>query len=71
MSFTLRGNPMSTCTKRVSVVAKQLGIPYEVIPVSFAQGEHKSEEYIKNVHPFGLVPVLFDGDFRITGAYSC
>lgn len=28
--------------------------------------EHKTEEYRKNVNHFGLLPVIHDGDFRLT-----
>lgn len=28
-------------------------------------GEHKSEEYVKNIHPFGKVPAIDDSGFKL------
>jgi len=65
MVFTIHGSSLSTCTRRVAVVAKELGVPYELKSVNFAAAEHKSDEYLKEKHPFGRVPVAYDGDFKI------
>ncbi|CAG8835218.1 33075_t:CDS:2, partial [Gigaspora margarita] len=43
----------------------ELGLPYELEPPASYQSL-KDEDYIANKHPFGKMPVLFDGDFRIT-----
>jgi len=40
---------------------EELGVPYEIVPVDLAQGEHKKPEYMK-IHPHGAVPALADGD---------
>ena len=58
MVVKIHGMKQSTCTQRVSTVLKELGVAYEIIPINFAAGEHKSEAYIKNLQPFGQVPVL-------------
>ena len=42
----------------VSITCKELGIPYETVPVNLKEGEHKSEHWISNMHPFGQVPVM-------------
>ncbi|KDQ12148.1 hypothetical protein BOTBODRAFT_176673 [Botryobasidium botryosum FD-172 SS1] len=65
MVLKIHGSSLSTCTRRFAVVAKELGVPYELTAVDFANAEHKSDAYIKKMHPFGRVPVAFDGDFRI------
>lgn len=54
----LYGSPMSTCTRRVAVVLKEKGVPYELIPVDLSKGEHKKPDFIENFQPFGQVPVL-------------
>ena len=40
---------------------EEVGVPYEIVPVDLAQGEHKKPEYMK-IHPHGAVPALADGD---------
>jgi len=56
---------MSTCARRVLTTAEELGLSYELVPVNFAAGEHKSAEYLEKHQPFGQIPVLWDGDFRL------
>ncbi|PYH49586.1 glutathione S-transferase [Aspergillus saccharolyticus JOP 1030-1] len=60
MVLKLHGIPMSTCTKRVQIALNEKGVDHELVPVNFAQGEHKSPEYLANKQPFGKVPVLED-----------
>ncbi|RAL14499.1 putative glutathione S-transferase [Aspergillus homomorphus CBS 101889] len=60
MVLKLHGIAMSTCTKRVMVALNEKGVEHELVPVNFAQGEHKSPEYLNNLQPFGKVPVLED-----------
>lgn len=52
---------MSTCTQRVILVCKELGIDYELIIVDMAKGEHHSPEFIETKQPFGAVPVMIVG----------
>ena len=42
----------------VSVTCKELDIPFEYVPVNMKENEHKSKEWIENMHPFGQVPVM-------------
>jgi glutathione S-transferase len=37
---------------------------FKIKPVDLATGEHKKPEYLK-LQPFGVIPVLQDGDFNI------
>lgn len=58
------GLAMSTCTRRVMMVAEEKGIPYEIVPVDLTKGEHKQPEFLKR-QPFGVIPALEDGDVEI------
>jgi len=56
------GSPLSTCTRRVAIVLKEKEVPYEVITIDFAKGEHKSAEY-REKQPFGQIPYIDDDGF--------
>ena len=58
MVVRVYGFPMSGYTKSVLVVLKELGVPYELVIVNLMKGEQKKPEYLEQMHPFGLVPVL-------------
>lgn len=66
MVLKLHGLSASIATRRVAVVAKELGVPYELVDVNVFKGEHKSEDFIKK-HPFGRIPVAYDGDIKLIG----
>ena len=42
----------------VFMTCRELGIDYEFISVNMKEGEHKSEHWLANMHPFGQVPVM-------------
>ncbi|PRP73139.1 hypothetical protein PROFUN_03453 [Planoprotostelium fungivorum] len=65
MTIQIKGLYMSTCARRGFTVAEELGVAYELVPVDFAKGEHKSPEYREKYQPFGQIPVLIDGDFQV------
>lgn len=46
---------------RVKLFLSLLGLPFEVIPVSMADGENRRAEYLR-LNPFGQVPTIEDGD---------
>lgn len=62
MTIKVVGSPRSTCVRRVTLVLKEKGIPYEIEPIDFAKGEHKSAEFRK-YQPFGQVPYIVDDGF--------
>lgn len=64
MVLKLHGIAQSTCTRRVATILKEKNVPYELVPVDFAKGEHKSAEYLKK-QPFGQVPYLDDDGFIV------
>ena len=57
MVLKLYGSPLSSCTRRVAIVLKEKEVPYELITINFAKGEHKSVEY-REKQPFGQVPYI-------------
>lgn len=68
MVLKLYGTIISTNTQRVLVVARQLGVPIELLEVDYLREEHKQETYLEEKHPFGRVPTAVDEDgFRIIG----
>ncbi|KAF9530991.1 glutathione S-transferase [Crepidotus variabilis] len=62
MVLKLYGSAKSTCTRRVAVILHEKKVPFELVPVDYAAGEHKSEAYLKK-QPFGQVPYLDDDGF--------
>ncbi|KAH8109361.1 glutathione S-transferase [Phellopilus nigrolimitatus] len=62
MAVKIYGVSGATGTQHVLVVAKELGVPYTIVPVDMKAGAHKTAEYIATMHPFGQTPVLEDED---------
>ncbi|KAF8751066.1 glutathione [Rhizoctonia solani] len=56
------GMGMSKCTRLVLMTCYELGVEYELHHVDLIKGEQKSPEYIENMQPFGIIPVLIDED---------
>jgi glutathione S-transferase len=65
MVYKLYGHPFSTCTNRVLIVAKEVGLEIEYYQVDLFKGEHKSEDFLKH-QPFGQVPYLVDTEEGVT-----
>jgi glutathione S-transferase len=63
--YTVVGVPQSTCTRRVLMTLEEKGVAYDIRGVDFPNGEHKTDEYKQKFNPFGRVPVLLDGDFKL------
>ena len=49
---------------RVLWAAEEAGLPYRIHALDFARGELRGPEYLR-VNPFGLVPAIDDGGFRL------
>jgi glutathione S-transferase len=43
------------------ILLEEIGVPFELVPVSRAAQAHKRAEYLR-LNPNGLIPVLVDGD---------
>ncbi|KAJ3165643.1 hypothetical protein HK101_000184 [Irineochytrium annulatum] len=59
MGIKVYGTPFSTCTGRVLVTLREKNVPFELVPIDMAKGEHKAASYLA-LQPFGQVPVLDD-----------
>jgi glutathione S-transferase len=53
----LYGASNATCTRRVATVLYELKVPFELIEIKFAEGEHKSPAYLEK-QPFGQIPYI-------------
>jgi glutathione S-transferase len=49
---------------RVLWAAEEAGLPYRIHALDFARGELRGPEYLR-VNPFGLVPAIDDGGFKL------
>lgn len=62
-TYTIVGIDNSTCCRTVSATLEELGQTYEFQVVDFPT--IKSADYLANLQPFGQIPVLIDGDFKL------
>ncbi|KIM92927.1 hypothetical protein OIDMADRAFT_36174 [Oidiodendron maius Zn] len=60
----LIGVPQSTCTTRLLIVFAEKDLEFSLYQPDLANGEQKRKPHTDK-HPFGVIPVLEDGDFRI------
>uniref|UniRef100_A0ACD5W197 Uncharacterized protein n=1 Tax=Avena sativa TaxID=4498 RepID=A0ACD5W197_AVESA len=60
----LYGATMSWNVTRCVTALEEAGVEYELVPINFGTGEHKSPEHLAR-NPFGQVPALQDGDMYI------
>jgi len=58
-------HPASTASRPVLLFAAESGITLELQLVNIFKGEHRQPDYAA-INPNALVPVLQDGDFRLT-----
>jgi len=61
---TLYWKPMSGSLAPMALL-EETGLPFETTKVDAAAGEDKSEAYMRDVHPLGLVPALRIPDGRV------
>ncbi len=58
------GHPLSTCTRKVLTTVAERDLPYELVLVDFAKGEHKQEPHVTR-QPFGRIPAIDDDGFEL------
>lgn len=56
------GDPLSTNTRKVLTTLAELALPYELVHVDYARGQHKEEAHLRR-QPFGQMPALEDDGF--------
>ena len=54
-----------TCSLAPHIILEEIGVPFEARRVDLTKGEQQSAEYLAP-NPHGRVPMLTDGDFRLT-----
>ncbi|OVA03838.1 Glutathione S-transferase [Macleaya cordata] len=64
MVVKVYGPVTAACPQRVIACLFEKDIDFEIIPVHLESGEHKKPEFLVR-QPFGQVPVVEDGDFRL------
>jgi glutathione S-transferase len=60
----LFGHPMSTCTRKVLTLLEEKGAKADLVVVDIMKGEGKQPAHLAR-QPFGQVPAIEDGDFRV------
>ncbi|KAI3464758.1 hypothetical protein Pfo_021421 [Paulownia fortunei] len=58
-SVKVYGPPLSTAVSRVLACLLEKDVPFQLLPVNMAKGEHKKPDYLK-IQPFGQVPAFQD-----------
>jgi len=65
MTIKVYGIPGSTCTGRVLATLYEKDVTdFEIVKVNLQTGDHKKPEYLA-LQPFGVIPVLQDGDLTL------
>ncbi|GAM35194.1 glutathion S-transferase [Talaromyces pinophilus] len=65
MGIVIYGASKATCTQRILATLIEKGVTdYELKTINLRAKEHKQPEYLKK-QPFGVIPVLEDGDFLL------
>jgi glutathione S-transferase len=62
MAIKIYGDPGSGSLRRVTSAAAIMGVPIECVRVDLFKGESHTPEFLKNLNPHGLTPVMMDGD---------
>ncbi|KAL8514869.1 hypothetical protein ACS0TY_013814 [Phlomoides rotata] len=58
------GPPLSTAVSRVLACLLEKDVPFQLLPVNMAKGEHKKPQYLK-IQPFGQVPAFEDDSITL------
>ncbi|KAK2652754.1 hypothetical protein Ddye_012610 [Dipteronia dyeriana] len=68
MAVKVYGPVRAACPQRVLVCPLEKDVEFEIVHVDLDQGEQKRTEFLLQ-QPFGQVPVVEDGDFRLFGKF--
>lgn len=60
MALVLYHNDMSTCAQKVRLTLAEKGLEWEGRHMNLRAGDTRSPEYVRDLHPGGVVPVLVD-----------
>ncbi|XP_065858292.1 glutathione S-transferase F12 [Euphorbia lathyris] len=64
MVVKVYGAVYAACPQRVMACLLEKDIPFEIVNVDLHSSQHKLPSFLLK-HPFGLVPLVEDGDFRL------
>ncbi|PQM40342.1 glutathione S-transferase F11 [Prunus yedoensis var. nudiflora] len=64
MVVKVYGPVKAACPQRVMVCLLEKGVNFEIVDVNLEVGEQKRPQFLSR-QPFGQVPVVEDGDFRL------
>jgi glutathione S-transferase len=65
----VHGIPGSPYVRKPLLVCEEKGAPYRLAAMAFGSGAHKREPYL-SLHPFGRLPAIEHGDFRLYEAQA-
>lgn len=55
--------------QKVTFALRELGLECEIVPVDLGKGEQRNPEFLA-INPFGRVPVLVDGEFKLWDSHA-
>lgn len=55
---------------KVRILLAMLNLRYELVDIDMYGGEHKRQPFL-SLNPFGQMPALEDGDFRVGDSHAC
>jgi glutathione S-transferase len=64
-TIVIHGIPGSPYVRMPLLACEEKGVPYTLKAMEFGAGVHKTPEYLKTLHPFGRIPAMEHGDFRL------
>ncbi|KAM6548707.1 hypothetical protein CsatB_020383 [Cannabis sativa] len=64
MVVKVYGSLRSACTQRVLACFHEKGVEYEIVHVDLQTAQHKQPQFLL-LQPFGQVPVIEEGEFRL------
>ncbi|KAF8178147.1 glutathione S-transferase [Mycena galopus ATCC 62051] len=64
MTLKLHGHPQSTSTRRVLLILEEKKIPYELVSIDWAVGQHRQLEWLQ-FQPFAEMPYIEDNGFVV------